>query len=182
MGKHLGKKMSDVINQFAYTDCLKYAIGAWTPGHAQLIRRPVLDKCLPFPTIVAHDFWLGFVASCHRGVGYYNEPLVLYRQHGSNAVGANTFRKSNKSRRKTAAEKRALKKARMNLLYNSCPDDLPQKKIYAALNKSYQNFSLANNWLRTKTFFRYRHRILAYKKNNDFMKVLFCVKIFFKIV
>lgn len=180
-GNYLGKKMSDIKNQLVYTDCLMYAIGAWAPGHAQLIRRSIIDKCIPFPTIVTHDFWLGFVASCHHGVVCYNKPLVLYRQHESNAIGADTSRKTGTTQKKTNAEKKALARARMNLLYSKCPDHLPQKKIYATLNKSYQNFSLGNNWLRAKTFFRYKHRILAYKKKNWLMKSLFAIKMFFKI-
>lgn len=179
-GKPLNKKMSDVINQLTYTDCLKMAVGAWIPGHAQLIRRSLIEKCVPFPTTVAHDFWLGFVASCNKGAGYFNHPLVLYRQHGSNLVGANTLRKK-RSRRKTVAEKNMHLRERMHLLYTRCPADLPQKKIFTDLNKSYQSFSLANNWLRAKTFFRYRDRILAYKRKSGFGKVLFCIKMFFKL-
>jgi glycosyltransferase involved in cell wall biosynthesis len=181
-GNSLGKKMSDIKNQLVYTDCLMYAVGAWAPGHAQLIKRYIIHQCIPFPSLVTHDFWLGFVASCHNGMGYYSEPLVLYRQHQSNAISANTSRKNNTGQKKNIKEKNALRRARMHLLYSKCPDHLPQKKIYAALNKSYQSFSLANNWHRAKTFFKYRDRILAYKKKNRFMKNLFCIKMFFKIV
>lgn len=37
---------------------------------------------------VMHDWWLGLLASCFGKISYIDRPLVLYRQHGDNQVGA----------------------------------------------------------------------------------------------
>jgi glycosyltransferase involved in cell wall biosynthesis len=89
-GDLLHKKMSTIKNQLAYHTPIMYTIGAWAPGHAMLFKKELIDKAAPFPALVTHDFWLGFVATCYSRVVYVNEPLVHYRQHMQNAIGADT--------------------------------------------------------------------------------------------
>jgi glycosyltransferase involved in cell wall biosynthesis len=178
-GNSTGKKMSDIKNQINYTDCLMYTIGAWAPGHAMLFKKELVDRCMPFPAIVTHDFWLGFVAACNGEVHYVDLPLVNYRQHASNAIGANTH--AYQKNKPTTAEKLIKARARMQLLFEKCPDKLPQKKILEDINKSYQSYSFKNNLHRMLLFFKYRNLILAYKKKSTLMKLLFCLKTFFKI-
>ncbi|SEK46109.1 Glycosyl transferase family 2 [Pseudobutyrivibrio ruminis] len=38
-----------------------------------------------------HDWWIGLIASTFGKVAYYNQPLLMYRQHGNNQVGANGY-------------------------------------------------------------------------------------------
>ena len=55
-------------------------------------RTSMLKKALPFPVgIPMHDWWLGLVAACGSGVQALHEQTVLYRQHGTNALGAAKF-------------------------------------------------------------------------------------------
>ena len=103
-GHLLHQKMSSIKNQPAYHTPVMYAIGAWAPGHAMLFKKELIDKAVPFPTLVTHDFWLGFVATCYSTVVYVNEPLVHYRQHTQNAIGANTTK--NKTASLTIAQKK----------------------------------------------------------------------------
>jgi glycosyltransferase involved in cell wall biosynthesis len=178
-GNSTGKKMSDIKNQINYTDCLMYTIGAWAPGHAMLFKKELADRCMPFPAMVTHDFWLGFVAACKGEVHYIDLPLVHYRQHAFNAIGANThaYQKSKPS----ATQKLKKARARMQLLFEKCPEYLSQKKVLEQINKTYQSYSFKNNLNRMRLFFRYRNLILAYKKKSALMKLLFCLKTFFKI-
>ncbi|RIJ41460.1 glycosyltransferase family 2 protein [Pontibacter oryzae] len=58
-------------------------------GCTALINRPLLDQAQPMPPeALMHDVWLTLVATCFGQTGYVNKPLVLYRQHGRNVVGA----------------------------------------------------------------------------------------------
>lgn len=197
-GNSLGKYMSDIRNQINYTDCLMYTIGAWAPGHAMLFRKELITRCLPFPQLVTHDFWLGFVAACKGTVAYINLPLVYYRQHSANAIGADTHgnksgivgqatnkgggRCNQQRRRGGQQKKRQQSRDRMRLLYLKCPSEkATQKKILGIIYHSYLSFSLKNNWIRMITFFKYRNLILAYKKKSALMRILFCLKMFFKI-
>lgn len=41
---------------------------------------------------VMHDFWLQIVAASFGKIGYLDEPTILYRQHGANALGAKSVR------------------------------------------------------------------------------------------
>ena len=59
-------------------------------GCTCLFRRDLLSRALPIPSCETyHDWWLGVVASCERGVGFIDLRLVKYRQHGANETGAN---------------------------------------------------------------------------------------------
>ena len=179
-GQLLNQKMSSIKNQLAYHTPIMYTIGAWAPGHAMLFKKELVDKAVPFPTLVTHDFWLGFVATCYSKVVYVNEPLVHYRQHTQNAIGADTTK--NKTTSLTMAQKKQNARARMELLYHKVKETgHPHAAVFEKINTSYASFSLSNNFKRAKLFFDYRNLILAYKKKSALLKVLFAVKMFFKI-
>jgi glycosyltransferase involved in cell wall biosynthesis len=179
-GQLLNQKMSSIKNQLAYHTPIMYAIGAWAPGHAMLFKKELVDKAAPFPALVTHDFWLGFVATCYSRVVYVNEPLVHYRQHTQNAIGADTTK--NKTASLSMAQKKQKVRARMQLLYNKVKEAGHQHAgIFEKINDSYSSFSLSNNAKRAKLFYDYRNLILAYKKKSALLKVLFAVKMFFKI-
>jgi glycosyltransferase involved in cell wall biosynthesis len=181
-GASLGKKMSDIKNQIGYDNCLMYTIGAWAPGHTFLFKKELIDLCIPFPSMVTHDFWLGFVATCYSPIKYLPETLVQYRQHTFNAIGANTHVKKTNQAKPTKAELQEKSRERMQLLYEKCPAALiEQKLVLKTISDSYQSYSFKNNLKRMLVFLKYRHLILAYKKKSAFMKILFCVKMFFKI-
>ncbi len=179
-GHLLHKKMSSIKNQLAYHTPIMYAIGAWAPGHAMLFKKELIDKAVPFPTHVTHDFWLGFVATCYTTVVYVNEPLVHYRQHNQNAIGADTTK--NKTASLTQAQKKQKARVRMQLLYNKVNETGHKHTVvFEKINDSYSSFSLSNNLKRAKLFYEYRNLILAYKKKSALLKILFAVKMFFKV-
>jgi glycosyltransferase involved in cell wall biosynthesis len=179
-GQLLNQKMSTIKNQLAYHTPIMYAIGAWAPGHAMLFKKELIEKATPFPTLVTHDFWLGFVATCYGTVVYVNEPLVHYRQHAQNAIGADTTK--NKTASLTLVQKKQQARARMQLLYNKVKETGHMHvRVFEKINNSYAGFSLSNNFKRAKIFYTYRNLILAYKKKSPLLKVLFAVKMFFKI-
>lgn len=60
-------------------------------GCTILAKTEILSKALPFPKIPMHDRWLGAVSAAFYKIDYVSEPLVLYRQHGSNEVGGFSF-------------------------------------------------------------------------------------------
>jgi hypothetical protein len=61
-------------------------------GMTTLIRRRVVELALPFPRQSGvhfyHDLWLALVAEATGGIALIRTPLVDYRQHSGNAVGA----------------------------------------------------------------------------------------------
>jgi glycosyltransferase involved in cell wall biosynthesis len=181
-GLSMHKKMSDIKNQIGYDNCLMYTIGAWAPGHTFLFKKELVDLCIPFPSLVTHDFWLGFVATCYSPIKYLPDTLVLYRQHTFNAIGANTHAKKTSQVKPTKEELQNKSRQRMQLLYDKCPSELvAQKQVLKTIVDSYQNYSLKNNFTRMLVFLKYRQLILAYKRKSAFMKILFCMKMFFKI-
>lgn len=61
-------------------------------GMTALFELEVANSALPFPRqngpFFYHDLWLGLVASMQKGVYFIDQPLVEYRQHEGNVVGA----------------------------------------------------------------------------------------------
>jgi hypothetical protein len=61
-------------------------------GMTLLMRPRVARVALPFPRQAGvhyyHDLWLGLIAEATGGVRYVDRPLVDYRQHGGNVMGA----------------------------------------------------------------------------------------------
>lgn len=56
-------------------------------GATAMFRRRAIDLAVPFPDHWVHDEWLAMIAtSVGRGM-LLDEPLVDYRQHGSNQIG-----------------------------------------------------------------------------------------------
>lgn len=57
-------------------------------GATAMLRRSLAVDCAPFPTGWVHDEWLAIVAAARGELDVIAEPLVDYRQHGSNEIGA----------------------------------------------------------------------------------------------
>jgi len=57
-------------------------------GATTMFRRSLLDVALPFPPEWVHDEWLGAIAAATGVMDVMPEPLIDYRQHASNQIGA----------------------------------------------------------------------------------------------
>ena len=57
-------------------------------GAATIFRRSLLAAALPTPAHWVHDEWLGAIAAALGGVDVELAPLLDYRQHGGNQIGA----------------------------------------------------------------------------------------------
>lgn len=57
-------------------------------GATTVFRKDLFEKAAPFPGSWVHDEWLGIVAAAVGRVDFLAEPLVDYRQHASNEIGA----------------------------------------------------------------------------------------------
>jgi len=61
----------------------------YVTGCAVMINKPLLDIALPISKEIAmHDWWLALCAAVFGSIGFIDEPLLKYRQHGNNEVGA----------------------------------------------------------------------------------------------
>jgi glycosyltransferase involved in cell wall biosynthesis len=183
-GNELDEKMSDARTLTNFNSPIMYAIGASAPGHAMLIAKNVTLAAMPFPTLISHDTWLGFVATFESSLKFVDEVLVLYRRHDRNVFGAFHKKDRKKNNPKGSLQLREQKaRQRAELLYNKCPDHLHiEKEFFKKLCECCQNYTLANNFARMRLFFKYRREILMYKKHNELRRCLFCIKVFFKII
>ncbi len=58
-------------------------------GCTCMIDKTLLKKALPIPSkFGVHDYWLAVIASTQDSIAYVDKPLVKYRQHDDNQIGA----------------------------------------------------------------------------------------------
>lgn len=183
-GQVIGEKMNDTKTLTNFNSPIMYAVGASAPGHAMLITKQLALAAMPFPLLLSHDTWLGFVATFDSSLKFVDEVLVLYRRHDSNVFGAFHKKDRKKNNPKDYGQQQVQKaRQRAALLYEKCPDHLTEaKEFYKNLCQCYENRSLANNLARMRLFFKYRREILMYKKRNELRRYLYCLKMFFKII
>jgi len=61
-------------------------------GCASLVNLPLVQLALPVPPgALLHDYWLALVAAAAGRIAVIREPLVAYRQHARNVVGAREY-------------------------------------------------------------------------------------------
>ncbi|QBR84506.1 glycosyltransferase family 2 protein [Legionella israelensis] len=64
-------------------------------GCTSAVNRVLLEKALPFPEkMIMHDWWLALCASILGELFFLSEPLIRYRQHDNNSVGARSYWKN----------------------------------------------------------------------------------------
>lgn len=183
--KPMGVNISDRVSCLDFDNCLQQAIFCRIYGHATLIKKSLVQAAMPFLDIIPHDWWLCYVATFNGGIKYLPEPLASYRQHSANIFGA-AGGKSRKHNKINKAEKKKLEmeriRTRIRAFYQLCPNDLiKEKEVLRKLVKTYQSFSLINNFQRMCIFLSNREQLLASKKRSAIRKYLFCLKMFVKI-
>ena len=178
LGKELPLKMSSLKRQIAYNSPLMYTFGAWAPGHTMLFKKEVLETALPLSNWVTHDYLLGFSATCHNGIAYIPISMVHYRQHESNAIGADL--KKAKKLYNTRSERNMRICERIKILAERC-NYSEEKQIFEQLYLDFSGNSLFNRMRRCKTVMKYRDDMLAYKGKSSLGNFLYCFKLLFGI-
>lgn len=179
-----GKKISDVTVCKNFDSCLQYAVFARIYGHALLFKRSLFESATPFLDVIPHDWWLAYNATLHGGVRFLPKTLVNYRQHSSNLFGIVGGKGKKNKQHKTQLKRQENEKARIRMrkFYDLCPNHLEkEKQVLYNLVKSYESFSLVNNFRRMFIFFRYHKLLLAVKKRSLIRQYLFCLKMFVTI-
>jgi glycosyltransferase involved in cell wall biosynthesis len=179
----LNLRISDIRNMVDISDPRYLAAGTWIPGNSILFRADLVKKILPFPGNLPHDYWIIFNASAGKGVRYVDRPLVFYRQHSANTIGAIGFKSIRNGKKTDRLHQMAKARMRMTLLSKRHPvTEASSREVYQTLAATYRNYDLASNWRRMCCYIQNRKYFLAYKKKSELMQWLYCFKMFFKIV
>lgn len=78
------QKFQDVTDSYHKMLALNVVQGA-----TALMNKRVLEVMTFIPKDLFHDWWTGVIVSKYGVVSYIHKPLLRYRQHSSNVVGAN---------------------------------------------------------------------------------------------
>jgi hypothetical protein len=177
-GNFIGKKMSDIKRQIAYSSPLMYTFGAWAPGHSMLFRKDLLHFALPIVDYVAHDYLIGFAATCAGGITYLPKSLVHYRQHATNTIGANL--KNATKPYKTKKERNHLINLRLQLIYERCPEG-ENKLVLKEFAQACAGYSIKDRIQRVIILMKHHRAMLAYKGKSELGSFLYSFKLLFSI-
>jgi hypothetical protein len=118
-------------------------------GATTVFRRSLLKHALPFPKEWLHDEWLAMVAAAMGGVDVLEQPLIDYRQHASNQIGArretliSKFHKAFALRDSTLGQ-RAVKIEILLARLRQCGDAVPAQVLEKLQQKlAHQHFRAA---------------------------------------
>lgn len=74
-------------------DFVKYLIMNDVTGCTVLFSRQLIEKCFPIPSgYYVHDHYLALMASFFNKISYCDKPLIYYRQHSGNQIGASRLK------------------------------------------------------------------------------------------
>ncbi len=118
-GAPLGATLLEVLEAGAADRAALAAGEAWpvllrrnlVTGATVLLRRSLAEQARPFPPAWVHDEWLAALAAATGGLRLVDEPLLDYRQHGGNVIGAT--RVTGAQRWQRLREPRAARAARL---------------------------------------------------------------------
>lgn len=64
----------------------------YVTGCTVVINKALKNLSMPIPDeAIMHDRWLALVAASSGKIGFVDQPLIFYRQHGNNQVGARKY-------------------------------------------------------------------------------------------
>ncbi|WP_147126956.1 glycosyltransferase [Shimia ponticola] len=91
-GRQIGQFLFHYDKRPQRDDARSLLCGNTVTGMTALFRRSVVERALPFPpqdgVHFYHDLWLALIAAAGRGITRLSKPLVAYRQHETNTLGA----------------------------------------------------------------------------------------------
>ncbi|MBW8686477.1 glycosyltransferase family 2 protein [Chitinophaga rhizophila] len=150
---------------------LMFATDNCVTGHSLIIKRAVVEAAIPFPDM-AHDLWLGFFGTLHGTVKYFDKAFVKWRQHGRNVTTTQSDEQ----------QKIEVTKFKLRTFRDTCPPAFEKEKaVFDALLKTYDSYSLVNNFNRMRLYFTYKKYLLAMKKGKPFKIFTYCIKMFFQM-
>jgi glycosyltransferase involved in cell wall biosynthesis len=171
-------KYSDRNHLCDYPSALNYVFGTKAMGHAMLFKREIIDLALPFTDFVGHDYILGFAAASLKGVRYYPQTLVNYRQHSTNTIGADLSK--GKKNYNTRKERNARIVKRMELIASRCPAG-SEREILIRLAQNFNSKSLKARASRFLTVAKHHRAMLAYKGKSSAGSFLYSFKLLISI-
>ncbi len=148
-GEIFARSYSRYSRKILGKDIYSYLLHNNVTGCTALFSRKLLEHALPFPDhIFVHDWWLTLCAYKFGGITYVDEPLIRYRQHGRNQIGAADARKIHPFNAREKAYKKTLMfmKTLMNVSFFSSQE----KKFITEAHSYFSEFF--SNRLRPRSF------------------------------
>ncbi len=88
-GKMIEESFTKQSKKKIYQTTQEYLFINNLTGCTSMIDKTLLRKALPIPSqFGVHDYWLAVIASTQGSIAYVDKPLVKYRQHSNNQIGA----------------------------------------------------------------------------------------------
>lgn len=141
-------------------------------GCTTMLNRALIECVDNIPIeCLMHDWWIGIVASTFGKIGIIEEPTILYRQHGSNEVGAKKEGYINRIKKKIKTKSKIFAKELKQMekfyeIYQYKMDFRDKKLIEEFISIPNRNFIIRRNIL-------IKNKIFLNKLINNIKNIIF---------
>ncbi len=165
-GRRLSSSYTKAANKVLRKNSFEYFFNNDVTGCTVLFKKKLLHSLLPFPqNVLVHDWWLAICACKNGDIKYLDEPLIFYRQHEHNQIGAaNTSRVHSHILRAKAYEKTLLF---LQSLYTKREWNEQEKEVLKDLIGYYQAYF--SNTIRIRSFFIHLKYIAVFQNDKSLM-------------
>lgn len=81
------------LKPFSFHTTNRFLVQNVVTGCTMMLNRQLCQLSLPVPhEALMHDWWIALTAATFGKIGIVTKPTILYRQHGSNTLGAKKFK------------------------------------------------------------------------------------------
>lgn len=159
-GEKIGISYTQSSHKVFRTDIIGYFFNNDSTGCTMMFSSKLLSYILPMPeNIISHDWWIAIQGKLKGRVNYVSEPLIRYRQHQSNQIGAIDISKisSHKMRVKVYQKKLLfLKTLRQTMNWNENESKVLDDLIYYYQTYFDKNIRIISFCMHIK-YFKYFH-------------------------
>ena len=82
------QRLNNSVSKTKFSDLSAVFLYNIVTGCTIVAKSSIIPLALPIPDGITHDWWLSLIAAQSGGICYVDEPLILYRQHEGNEIGA----------------------------------------------------------------------------------------------
>ncbi|MEZ8337464.1 glycosyltransferase family 2 protein [Vibrio cyclitrophicus] len=177
-GEIFSNSYTNSSNKLVYPEKLEdIIVNNPVTGCTTLVSQSLLVSALPFPkNILVHDQWLACLAITGRGIKYLDEPLIRYRQHDKNQIGAKSKKSILYKLRNISIINKKNEFGLLNLIEELLKISKKDKINLKALKKYYTHI-LDDKWL-YPLLFRLKRWDLFNKNQSFFKRLILLLQVF----
>ena len=172
IGEPLNKKLSDISEMYSGKCTRGFILWNVVWGHTMLIKKELLEYCLPIPKDIPHDIWMAFKATTLSGIKYVDEVLTHYRQHDY-TVTRTTYGQAKVAKRRDCKERYEEFEKKLSWFKIMRDNERDEEKLfYSNLVKFYAEKEKGFSWNLFFFMLKYHKDLFMFRKKKFLSQII----------